>query len=111
MTITCQEMHNALVKCIELRWKPLANGKSLDEVPGCQLCKASLRHIRGAGPEQDSCHTCPLKLTNSTGCGEGSAWREYTWSYARDSRQKAAERMLSELIAAKNHFFPEGWDK
>lgn len=109
MTITCQEMHDALVACIELRWKPIVAGKSINEVPQCQLCKAVRRHIKGMG-HLSNCLNCPLKLTNGIGCERGSAYEEYYWTFGYN-KQKAAKQVLSELIAAKNHFFPEGWDK
>jgi hypothetical protein len=102
-TITCQQMHDALVESIEERWIPLSEGKILMDVPDCQLCDVTY----GVG----DCDACPLYLTDNYCHQKGSPWRSYYWAVCNNAKKAAALHMLEVLRMCKDKYFPKGWDK
>jgi hypothetical protein len=96
----------ALTACIEKRWKPVAAGASIMDVPFCQLCTmTSVYHL--------GCDGCPLHIYETMSspmchgrCSGGTAYTR--WGDTQDGTKEAveaAEHMVKTLEAARTYFF------
>ena len=103
--ITNKEVKDALTHCIDKRWRPLAKGKGLWDVPQCALCGLFDGGNGWDGRRfkpRDECKGCPVYLRNGgKGCAAGSHFVEFMNARTPES----AHAMLKFLRDTREHFF------
>lgn len=116
MTITNQDVLNALNSCIEQKWTRIyREGKRESDVADCALCAlfdgglVKDFTIEGSGYKPNSgCKGCPLFLMNKgLGCGEGSTYAKFGTVPPDDvaKYRGISGKMLGDLKKARKHFF------